>query len=150
MNRSNHFANLSGLVYRDFNAGLTAKLKKLGYSKVKYVDVNGAQAMILTNNKEQVIAFRGTEPKQFSDIAADLKAWKSKSKTEGKVHDGFYDEVNKVWSKITPLLSKSKPLFITGHSLGGAMATIAASRLEDQTECLYTFGSPRVGIHPLT
>ncbi len=145
MNRSNHFANLSGLAYNTFGDTLTAKLKKIGYTKVKYVDIDGAQVMVLTSSKEQVLAFRGTEPTQFSDIAADLKAWKSKSKTDGSVHDGFYDEIEKVWSAIIPLLSKSKPLFITGHSLGGAMATIAASRLENQTECLYTFGSPRVG-----
>ena len=101
--------------------------------------------MYLQNKQEQVLAFRGTEPTQMSDVQADLKAWKSKSKTDGKVHDGFYDEINKVWKEILPLIKNNKPLYICGHSLGGAMATIAASRLEEQTEALYTFGSPRVG-----
>jgi triacylglycerol lipase len=145
MNRSSHFANISGLAYKPFNDKLTEKLKKLGYKKIKYLNKDGAQAMILTNNTEQVLAFRGTQPKELNDIAADLKSWKMKSKTDGEVHDGFYDEVEKLWADIIPLISATKPLFITGHSLGGAMATIAASRLEKQTECLYTFGSPRVG-----
>ena len=92
-----------------------------------------------------MLAFRGTEPKEFNDIKADLKAWKSKSKTKGRVHDGFYDEVNKVWKDIKEKLSTSKPLYICGHSLGGAMATIAASRLQNKCKELYTFGSPRVG-----
>ena len=42
---------------------------------------------------------------------------------------------------------KDKPLFITGHSLGGALATIAAKKLshEGGIAACYTFGSPRVG-----
>jgi triacylglycerol lipase len=40
-----------------------------------------------------------------------------------------------------------KKIYVCGHSLGGAMATIAASRMEMsyKIKCLYTFGSPRVG-----
>ena len=145
MNRSSHFANLAGLVYEQFDDKLTAKLKKVGYTKVQFISKDGAQVVVLTNKNEQVLAFRGTEPKEFNDIKADLKAWKSKSKTKGRVHDGFYDEVNKVWKDIKEKLSTSKPLYICGHSLGGAMATIAASRLQNKCKELYTFGSPRVG-----
>jgi len=145
MNRSSHFANLAGLVYEEFDAKLTAKLKKVGYTKVQFISKDGAQVVVLTNKDEQVLAFRGTEPKEFNDIKADLKAWKSKSRTEGRVHDGFYDEVNKVWKDIKEKLSTTKPLYICGHSLGGAMATIAASRLQNKCKELYTFGSPRVG-----
>lgn len=144
MNRSSHFANLSGLAYDKFDDKLTKKLKDLKYTTIKYVSNKGAQAIYLSNKEEQVIAFRGTEPKQFSDIKADLKAWKIKSKTSGRVHDGFYDEVEKVWPELIKLIKpKNLPLYMCGHSLGGAMATIAASRLK--TEALYTFGSPRVG-----
>jgi triacylglycerol lipase len=145
MNRSNHFAILAGLAYKKFNEKLTIRLNNLGYTTVKYIDRGGAQVVYLSNKTEQVLAFRGTEPKQFSDIAADLKAWKMRSKTDGEVHDGFYDEVEKVWLDILPLIHDKTPLNICGHSLGGAMATIAASRLERHTKCLYTFGSPRVG-----
>jgi triacylglycerol lipase len=42
---------------------------------------------------------------------------------------------------------KDKPLLITGHSLGGALATIATKRLKHKAgiAACYTFGSPRVG-----
>jgi len=43
---------------------------------------------------------------------------------------------------------QNKKLYITGHSLGGAMATICASRMVARgivVSGLYTFGSPRVG-----
>ena len=45
-------------------------------------------------------------------------------------------------------LDPKRKLIITGHSLGGAMATICAKRLSEEYEnvhCLYTYGSPRVG-----
>ena len=145
MNRSSYFANLSALAYKDFNKALQTKLKEMGYPTQRFIDVDGAQVLYLQNKQEQVLAFRGTEPNEMSDVKADLKAWKSKSKTDGKVHDGFYDEINKVWAKIRPLIKTGKPLYICGHSLGGAMATIAASRLEKECTALYTYGSPRVG-----
>ena len=44
-----------------------------------------------------------------------------------------------------PQRNKQKQLWITGHSLGGAMATLCASRLEEKNPKLYTYGSPRVG-----
>jgi len=44
------------------------------------------------------------------------------------------------------LTKQKKPhVFFTGHSLGGALATLAASRWNTPTTHLYTFGSPRVG-----
>ena len=40
---------------------------------------------------------------------------------------------------------KCQHVFFTGHSLGGALATLAASRWNTVTTHLYTYGSPRVG-----
>ena len=56
MNRSSHFANLAGLVYEQFDDKLTAKLKKVGYTKVQFISKDGAQVVVLTNKDEQVLA----------------------------------------------------------------------------------------------
>lgn len=120
--------------------------KKLGLgSDYTYVDSKGAQCHIIEQGATLFIFFRGTEPTEFNDIAADLKAWKSKSHTAGRVHDGFYDEVNKVWDQITKHNPDNKAVYVAGHSLGGAMATICATRLSYRNPELYTYGSPRVG-----
>jgi len=139
------FAEVSALAYHD---GTRAKkeLQKIGFKSYKFLDNDGAQAHIFNNKDHLIIAFRGTEPKQFSDVKADLLAIKRKSKTEGRVHMGFKVELRKLWNDITGLIDKKKQkIWITGHSLGGAMATLCASRLEEKEPTLYTYGSPKVG-----
>ena len=123
-----------------------------GYSIIKFFDKNGAQAYYLTNGVERVLSFRGTEVTQKSDIRADLTSGKNYESNKTLVHVGFRKEVNKIWEDILQELlndksDQSAPLYITGHSLGAAMATIAASRLQEtmKVEALITFGSPRVG-----
>jgi len=133
--------------YLDEKVGIK-KFKQLGYSTVKFIDVKGAQAYVASNKEEIVVAFRGTEPTKKNDIIADLNAFPDRGQVGGFVHNGFQEEVNKVWDKILPLVEKKpkkKKLFVSGHSLGGAMATIFSSRLRHLVTALYTYGSPRVG-----
>ena len=67
------------------------------------------------------------------------------------MHSGFKQHYDDAECLIEEALNnehvKGKPLFITGHSLGGAVASIATKRLNaDRTiAACYTFGSPRVG-----
>jgi triacylglycerol lipase len=122
--------------------------KGFGFHNQEFIEHDGAQCYVLWNSKAFVLAFRGTEPSEFSDITADLNAFPDRAENgQGWVHNGFQNEVNKVWDRIVELLPNShgKQFFITGHSLGGAMATIATSRLADRVDALYTYGSPRVG-----
>lgn len=71
-----------------------------------------------------------------------------------KVHQGFYNGYkavqNFVNAQVTYLLGKypEAPIYITGHSLGGALASIAATELQatfGRVELVYTTGQPRVG-----
>ena len=65
----------------------------------------------------------------------------------GLVHEGFQEALDDVWAEIETVLDGGldggTPVFYTGHSLGGALATLAASRRPPRA--VYTYGAPRVG-----
>ena len=136
-----HFATIAKIAYLD-NA--KKQFKNLGYNESYLIDVDGAQAHIAANNTRVIIAFRGTEPTEWNDIKADLKAFH-----EDGFHKGFLHEFRKLQSAIQERLEKlakahegHRDLYITGHSLGGAMATVAAFWYPE-AEAVYTFGAPR-------
>jgi triacylglycerol lipase len=66
-----------------------------------------------------------------------------------KVHKGFKEGLDEVWEMLHTYLEdlrqKNKKIWITGHSLGAALANLAGDRYKDNLQGLYTFGSPRVG-----
>lgn len=70
-----------------------------------------------------------------------------------RVHDGFladFDAINAQLVKAIKTIQAGRrlPIFITGHSLGAALATLCALEFERQKfpiAGVYTFGSPRVG-----
>lgn len=145
-------SQFSGWVYKDI-LQMTQQLdsSKVKYNKLKYFERDGAQAYGLQlESGKVVIGFRGTEPTVLSDIVADLKALPTSSDTIGMVHEGFREELDKIYYDIVNWIGslRDKDMIVTGHSLGAAMATIFASRmhyLHSVNLSLYTFGSPRVG-----
>ena len=138
------FARISATTY-DNPKDSKSKFKALGYTIVEFFDVDGAQGYLLKGADAHVLSFRGTQVTEKSDVLADLKAGKNIEASGGKVHVGFKDELNKLWPAITVSLANIDTLYVTGHSLGAAMATIAASRMQTKVIALVTFGSPRAG-----
>ena len=147
------FAKLSGIAYSNLKDA-KSQAKKLGFTTIEFYDKDGAQAYRFMNKSDIVIACRGTQPNEFNDIRADLRAVPVMAETVGKVHLGFKNEVDDLWPMVCEDINRKanikKDLWFCGHSLGAAMATIMASRclhnqeLNDPLE-LYTYGSPRVG-----
>ena len=141
-------AQLAELAYKDGKPA-KAESKALGYTGHKFFEEDGAQCHAFLDKETVVLAFRGTEPDELSDVLADLNAIPRGAMTHGWVHSGFRGELDKIWDVIVECLGKheQKKVFITGHSLGAAMATLATSRIEEfrTVEQLTTFGSPRVG-----
>ena len=141
-------AELSRLVYSNYT-DVEIYLRENGYDHWAWFDVDGTQAFSCRKHKstEIFITFRGTEPKQITDILADAKAWRKPAREKGLVHFGFAQALDKVYDKIVHWIDEQKlddaTITCTGHSLGAALATIMASRLAANE--LYTFGSPRVG-----
>ncbi len=93
----------------------------------------------------------GFDPDLFdllsNDVLADLKFIKTPFDNETDVHRRFLAEIDKLWeTSILPDLTRHAtdiPVWITGHSLGAAMATLAGMRYS--AEEVITFGEPRVG-----
>lgn len=148
--RSLLFAEFSMVAYLSEEETRKA-VSPLGFHSLEFFEKDGAQAYAFTSDTDLVIACRGTEPNEWNDIRADLDAATAVAETMGRVHRGFKSEVDDLW----PLLEKAlknndKKLWFTGHSLGGAMATICAGRcllshINSVPEQIFTFGSPRVG-----
>ena len=148
-NKPHLMATLSAAAYKSPKSA-SKVFERYGFTNSEFIDIDGAQCYILWDEEDMIIAFRGTEPKQMSDVKADLNALQTKGfLNKGDVHSGFRGEVDKVWDTLKPLVLQkgSTTVYVTGHSLGGAMATICSKRLQDikPNVVLYTYGSPRVG-----
>ncbi|GAA0422222.1 hypothetical protein GCM10009133_33480 [Cocleimonas flava] len=154
INKALLFAELSMIAYLKPEETEKAALR-LGFTRTTFYNNDGSQAYSFANDQDIVIAFRGTEPNEWNDIKADIDATKALAETVGHVHRGFKKEVDDVWPLLEKMLishkqNLDKKLWFTGHSLGGAMASICAGRcllshIDTRPEQVHTFGSPRVG-----
>ena len=112
------------------------------------VDTQGYLAL---NDTKIVAAFRGTEslPDWLTNLQTvrDPGPWKNT-----RVHEGFQDSFLASALQIGDIIGRNlntkHQVWLTGHSLGGALAVLlAATMLESglPVHGLYTFGAPRVG-----
>jgi triacylglycerol lipase len=89
-----------------------------------------------------VVVFRGTTGLRSGVRALDLRS--SRGPAGGLVHRGFHTALGLIWPDLRICLqSFPGPWFYTGHSLGGALAMLAAAH--HPARAVYTFGAPRVG-----
>ena len=135
-------AEFSRLAYGDFATVLEPSLSGVGFKLIaEPFDRNGTQGYLAEGPDFAVLAFRGSD-----DVAAwatNLNALPAPWRGGGNVHRGFAEALDVVWREIEAALARTAgPLFFTGHSLGAALATLAASLWPEAA--LYTFGSPRV------
>lgn len=150
-------ANMVQLAYVNFEENdleverLDYALRSGAFNLIKTFSNKGTQAFLAKNDEFAVLSFRGTQPDKWEDIQTDINAIKEKT-VDGKVHVGFktaFDDVKDVIIEELRINIGKMPLYITGHSLGAALATVATKELEiefsDQIAACYTFGSPRVG-----
>ncbi|MEM7208182.1 MAG: lipase family protein [Pseudomonadota bacterium] len=134
-------------------------LADLQQEDADFISVTGAsessaQAILVEHANYLCMAFRGTD--HALDWLDNLKIFKT-SVLFGEFHLGFWSSMQDIWGPISGRYhelrqqdmsagSEPRPLFLTGHSLGGAMATCAASSFIDEDKpytSIYTFGAPR-------
>lgn len=94
-----------------------------------------------------LISIRGTA--SVHDALIDGDILRTETVAGDGIHSGFLREFEAIQHQVFSFLRSHpmRPVHITGHSLGGAIATILAAELaKDGYEVsLATFGSPRVG-----
>src|SRR4051812_11151207 len=145
---------LALLAYTD-NKFASTHLARIGFERPHtFGDVGqySAQAMVTGSADCIFVVFRGTEAHRLADVIADIDALPGFTR-DGYVHAGFARALNRgnCWANIQSHLRgvrDDRKIFFTGHSMGAAVATIAAQQFRDRHERelqIYTFGSPRVG-----
>lgn len=94
--------------------------------------------------KLAIVAFRGTDANDPTDLFDDCDVLQEKWEPGGRVHAGFAHALAHVQNDLLPALEsvKYKKIYV-GHSLGAAMATLLASL--KRPDWLFTIGCPRVG-----
>ena len=127
------------------------------------INIGACQAFICRTESPTpyiVVSFRGSERKKLDWLTnADALPFDEPDDKSHKVHSGFYHSLKIACNPdgSTPLdliretidsvreTEKRIPIYLTGHSLGGAWALLATKELKLADPCAcYTFGSPRV------
>ncbi len=135
----------------------------------KLISVDNTQVYVADNSEHIVLAFRGTEGPTSID---GLKDWLLTDAMnllivpEGRLghdlaaagvgarfHKGFVDAVSEIWDPLSAMVEakfkqQDRPLWITGHSLGGALALLGAWLLKRRfipVHQIYTYGAPMIG-----
>ena len=150
-------AEVSTLVYAN-EKFVRSQFRKAGLRELKYFKNHSTVCYVASNDKFAIVAFRGSEiwkkrerfdlEEVLADLKTDIDVWLTNWQQGGKVHRGFKEALEEVWPDLIPyvrkLHKKGCKIWVTGHSLGGALATLFASRYGN-VQGTYTFGSPRVG-----
>ncbi|KAI9596420.1 Alpha/Beta hydrolase protein [Syncephalis fuscata] len=129
------------------------------FGKEFYDPVTGAYAYVAVNERYQriIIAFRGTV--NFEGLVQDIRIFQTPvgwlDNKNVKVHIGFLSCYNALRNDVAQEVQKfiqaypQYTLTFLGHSLGGAVATLAALdaryTMPQMEQQLVTFGAPRVG-----
>jgi len=156
------------LAYLPENEGTDGFRRHFGMS-AKLFSIDNTQAYVAENDDHIIIAFRGTESPTSID---GLKDWLltdamnllivpegrlghdlAAAGAGAKFHKGFVNAIAEIHEPLFQEVEAQfkrldRPLWITGHSLGGALALLAAWLLKRRfiaVHQIYTYGAPMIG-----
>ena len=133
------------------------------------ISVDNTQAYVGENETSIVIAFRGSQSPASLDGVKDWLLTNARNflvLPEGRIgtdfaaagvgarfHRGFLEALDEIWSPLyeqveTVFSKQDRPVWVTGHSLGGALALLCAWRMHQHFVPIHqvcTFGAPMIG-----
>ena len=123
-------------------------------AQVRFIQEKNHAGLVVALPAALVVAFRGTD--QARDWLTNVAFWQRGpwGPEWGQVHAGFLTAVDILWPALTRAIDEldggRQPVWFTGHSLGGAMALLAAVKLLNERPDaaiggICTFGQPMVG-----
>lgn len=121
--------------------------RKLGFTQVMAVVDSSMIGYVASDGEVTVVVFRGTD--NDVDWIVNLVAGSTQT-PRGPIHKGFHNAYQPLKPQIVKLVkaANSKNLWITGHSLGGALAVVCAYDLIEneklEVDGVITFGQPMV------
>jgi hypothetical protein len=136
----------SKLAYSPLGAVQMTGLNDWRLQTCVFLEMSETQCFVASTPDAVFVAFRGTAG--VRDWIADLNVGVVR-RPYGTIHRGFHFAYQDIRPQLEQVLAKigNRRLLLTGHSLGAALATIAACELSEpfRVAHLYTFGQPRVG-----
>ena len=153
LHRAYSLALASELAYSEPDTIERTVVHQWGFQRFYFYDVDETQCFVAASSDAIIVAFRGTETDEIGDWISDIDFGLIDGPLGGKVHEGFYESLSNVWRLVDRQVSvlhenPSTTLWVTGHSMGAALATLAVARWRERSrgiDGLYGFGQPRIG-----
>jgi hypothetical protein len=168
----------SSWAYSDADT-IAEAMGRVGFPNCRQITLSNDALLVSANafflqsedGRQGILAFRGTEPRNVIDWLTDASVRVEPVPGMGAIHGGFYRSVIFIWQRVEAALDEAiegtpardggggrlaplEDLYITGHSLGAAMAVVAAAKIfgseryRQWKRCvrgIYTYGQPIVG-----
>jgi len=143
---------LAWLAYREPALADERARGQLGYDLCRHVTRRQGRdhALVVRDRHRTIVAFRGSD--DLWDWLTNLRAWTAVT-PYGRVHRGYYGVLQSLADELRAVLvddARRRPVVLTGHSMGGALAVVAGLLLTEagsKPGGIYTFGQPQVGDH---
>jgi hypothetical protein len=136
----------SNLAYATPDAIREAAMSKWGFASCQVIDADDTRCFVAAASEAVLVSFRGTN--NVGNWLSNLNVLYT-TRNYGTVHRGFLGALQVVEPQLRSALANlnERKLLLTGHSLGGALATIAAAEWQEQLPIswMYTYGQPAVG-----
>jgi len=110
-------------------------------------DENGSHILCLKTPEYLMVAWQGTDSSNWRDVASNMRIDPKPTPLGGWAHAGYLSYTLKGWGPVRGWLEQNadgRPVYATGHSRGGAAATVALQFWHHWTAAI-TFGAPKPG-----